>query len=57
MAVIVKGNGEVRILEKNETLTTDAKTQQKVLVVSPRVVPLPDWKNELAEFRKQLEKK
>lgn len=56
MAVMQNADGSIRILGDNETLTR-GEEKEKILVAAPRVVPLPDWKAELAEFRKQLEKK
>lgn len=56
MAIMINGDGSIRILRDNETLTRGAE-KEKVLIVSPKVMPTPSWKDELAEFRKQLEKK
>ncbi|QVW55135.1 hypothetical protein pEaSNUABM29_00091 [Erwinia phage pEa_SNUABM_29] len=62
MGVIVNNTGgkgvELRVLEDNESLEVDKQTGARTLIVGPKsVIPVPDWKEELAKFRGELRKK
>ncbi|AFQ96800.1 hypothetical protein STRATTON_88 [Erwinia phage vB_EamM_Stratton] len=56
MAVMQNADGSIRVLEDNETVVR-GEEKEKVFIAAPKNVVKPDWKNDLAEFRKQLEKK
>ncbi|AWN08925.1 hypothetical protein MLDJOKPK_00094 [Salmonella phage SPAsTU] len=62
MGILISDDGKkgvvLRELEANESVEIDKQTGARTLVVGPKsVIPVPDWKEELAKFRGELRKK
>ncbi|HHS7556381.1 TPA: hypothetical protein ACTPQ1_004673 [Salmonella enterica] len=58
MGILISDDGKkgvvLRELEANESVEIDKQTGARTLVVGPKsVIPVPDWKEELAKLRKK----